>query len=185
MVQNVNYELKNKDVFLKTFLLIGKINDKKIINNLIDFIKINKKDLTNKTHVQGGFTGFESLTNNENFIDFLKNIKEQINVVYKENFIIRDAWGTYSRLNEEITEHNHAGVDGFCGILYLTKGGPGTYFRDYDLLIEEEVGKYVLFHPILKHRVEKITANIERFTVAFNMVKMMNWENYENVKWIK
>ena len=63
--------------------------------------------------------------------------------------------------------------------MYLTEGGPGTYFKEYDLLIEEEIGKYILFHPFLKHKVEKIKNNIERVTVAFNMNQLKDWQDVQ------
>jgi hypothetical protein len=68
--------------------------------------------------------------------------------------------------------------------LYLTEGGPGTYFKEYDLLVEEEVGKYILFHPLLKHSVQKIENNIERITIAFNMNEVKTWEDYSQVAWV-
>jgi len=104
--------------------------------------------------------------------------------VYKENFLIKDAWGNICKLGEEVTEHNHGGVTGFCGILYLTEKGPGTYFKEYDLLIEEKIGKYIIFHPLLTHGVKKLENDIERITIAFNMDEIKEWENYSQVTWV-
>lgn len=182
----MNFELKAKDISLETFILIGKIHDEKIINNLINFIKNNKDtNLSTKTHVKGHFTGFKSLVENENFINFLKIIQPNIQIIFQNNFLIEDAWGNICKINEEVTEHNHAGINAFCGILYLTENGPGTYFKEYDLLIKEEIGKYVLFHPILKHSVEKIKNNIERISVAFNVNELNPWDNdLKKIKWV-
>jgi hypothetical protein len=85
--------------------------------------------------------------------------------------------------SEKVTEHNHSDCS-FCGILYLTEGGPGTYFKEYDLLIKEEVGKFILFHPMLKHSVQEIDKDIERITVAFNMSHLKEWQNSLNIKWV-
>ena len=134
----------------------------------------------NKTHVKGNFTGFNALNFNEDFIKFIKLIKEQIKIIYPGNFFIENSWGNICKINEEVTEHDHQGISAFCGILYLTEGGPGTYFRDYNLNIEEKIGRYVLFHPILKHSVKKIEKNLERITVAFNMEEIKKWENLNN-----
>jgi uncharacterized protein YkvS len=181
----MNFELKVKDILFKTYVLTGKINNNKIINSLSDFVKNNKdKNLSNKTHVKGHFTGFKSLVENDDFINFLKIIQPSIHVIYKDNFLIQDAWGNLCKINEEITEHDHKHVSGFCGILYLSEGGPGTYFKEYDLLIKEEIGKFILFHPILKHSVEKIKNNIERITVAFNMAQIKDWDDISNLKWV-
>jgi hypothetical protein len=181
----MNFELKVKDILFETFILTGKINDNKIINNLIDFIKNNKNDkLSYKTHVKGHFTGFKSLVENDDFINFLKIIQPQIKTIYKDNFEISDAWGNLCKIEEEVSEHNHIGVSGFCGILYLTENGPGTYFKEHNLLIKEEIGKYVLFHPLLNHSVEKIKNDIERMTVAFNINKIVEWEKTLKYKWV-
>jgi hypothetical protein len=181
----MNYELNVKDLSIETYILTGKINNKKLIENLTAFVKNNKnEELSYKTHVKGHFTGFQSLIKNNYFIDFLKEIEPNIKIVFKNNFIIAEAWGNLCKINEEVTEHNHGGVNGFCGILYLTEGGPGTYFKEYNLLVKEEIGKYILFHPYLKHSVEKIKNDIERITVAFNMNTFKEWQNFSNIKWV-
>jgi hypothetical protein len=182
----MNFELKVKEILKETYILTGKINNEELIKNLIEVVKKNKDHkLSYKTHVNGHFTGFKSLVQNNEFITFLKEIRENIKIVYNGNFIIQDAWGNIFKIGEEVTEHAHEGVNGFCGILYLTKEGPGTYFKEYDLLIKEEVGKYILFSPSLKHSVKKIENDIERITIAFNMKELKNWEDYSQAIWIE
>jgi hypothetical protein len=181
----MNYKLITKEIPVDTFILTGKINNKEIINNLINFVKNNKdEELSYKGVVKGHFTGFKSLINNKYFINFLKTIQGNIKIICKNNILITDAWGNLCKINEEVIGHNHENVSGFCGILYLTDNGPGTYFRDYDLLIDEEIGKYVLFHPILWHEVKKITNNIERITIAFNIDQVKFWSDLTNVEWV-
>jgi hypothetical protein len=181
----MNLDLKVKDISLETFIITGKIDNNEIINNLINFIK-NTKDteLSYKTHVKGHFTGFKSLVENKDFHNFLKTIQPYIKIIYSQNFRIQDAWGNICKENEEVTEHDHKGVSAFCGILYLSNNGPGTYFKQYDLLINEEIGKFVLFHPLLKHSVKKIDKEIERITVAFNMYDVKDWEDTSNTIWV-
>jgi len=181
----MNFDLKVKDISIETYVLTGRIDNQEIINNLIDFIKNSKnEELSYKTHVKGHFTGFKSLIENKDFNNFLKIIQENIKIIFKENFIISDAWGNICKKGEEVSEHNHGSTTGFCGILYLTEGGPGTYFKEHDLLVEEKIGKYVLFHPELFHKVEKITTDIERITVAFNMNEIKSWDDLTNIKWV-
>jgi hypothetical protein len=181
----MNFELKVKEISLDLYILIGKINDTIIINNLISFIK-NTKDveLSYKTHVKGHFTGFKSLINNIYFHNFLKMIQPYIKLIYPKNFQITDAWGNICKQNEEVTEHDHKSMSAFCGILYLSEGGPGTYFKDYDLTVEEEIGKFILFHPSCTHSVKKINKEIERITVAFNMSGLLMWQDISNAKWV-
>ena len=179
----MKFELKVKDILKETYILTGKINNKEIIDNLIHFVKNNKDEtLSYKTNVKGHFTGFQSLIQNKDFINFLKIIETNIKIIFKKNFLIESAWGNLCKINEEITEHDHCGTTGFCGILYLSDNGPGTYFKEYDLLIKEEIGKYILFHPLLKHSVEKMTNDIERITVAFNMQEVPF--DSSNVSWV-
>jgi len=181
----MNFELKVKEILKETYILTGKINNKQLIKNLIEVVKKNKDEkLSYKTHVKGHFTGFKSLIQNNEFITFLKEIQENIKMIYRDNFIIVDAWGNICKIGEEVTEHNHDGISAFCGILYLTEGGPGTYFKEYDLLVEEEIGKYILFHPSLKHSVKKIENDIERITIAFNMNEVKSWDDYSQVTWV-
>lgn len=181
----MNFDLKVKDISLETFIVTGKIDNKEIINNLISFIE-NTKDteLSYKTHVKGHFTGFKSLVENIYFHNFLKMIQPYIKIIYPENFIVHEAWGNICKQNEEVTEHDHKNVSAFCGILYLSNDGPGTYFKQYDLLINEEIGKFVLFHPVLKHSVKKIEKDTKRITVAFNMTEVKNWEDTSNTTWV-
>jgi hypothetical protein len=179
----MNFDLKVKEIPLMTFLLTGKINNKDIIDNLIFFIKNNKdEELSYKTFVKGHFTGFKSLIKNKDFINFLKIIQPQIKFIYNNSFEIFDAWGNICKYNEEVVEHDHHRNTAFCGILYLSEGGPGTYFKDYDLTIEEEIGKYILFHPKLLHKVNKIEKDIERITLAFNMNEFNGHSSLNNIK---
>jgi len=181
----MNFELQVKEVLKETFILTGKIKDKDIIDNLTYFVKNNKdNELSYKTNVKGHFTGFFSLVQNNDFLNFLKIIQPNIKIIYNNDFLIQEAWGNLCKIGEEVTEHDHASTSAFCGILYLTEGGPGTYFKEYDLLIEEEIGKYILFHPMLNHSVKKITKEIERITIAFNMNEVKKWSDFSNIKWI-
>lgn len=181
----MNYELKVKNISTNTFILTGKFLNKEIINNLKKFIKQNiDKELSYKTNVKGSFTGFKTLVENKDFIEFLKNIQENIKIIHSDNFVIHDAWGNICKLGDEVLEHNHTEISAFSGILYLTEGGPGTYFKEYDLLIDEEVGKYVLFHPLLKHSVKKIENDLERITIAFNMNQFKTWDYSKDITWV-
>jgi hypothetical protein len=185
MEQDLHFDLKSKTIPKETFILTSKINNKKIINNLINYVKNNiNLDLSHKTHVKGKFTGFESLIHNNDFYEFLKNIQPQIRTIYKNNFIIGESWGNICKINEEVTEHNHKGVTAFCGILYLTENGPGTYFSEYDITVEEEIGKFILFSPILMHSVKKICKDVERITIAFNMYETKVWDKDKQIKWV-
>jgi hypothetical protein len=173
----MNFDLKVRNVSKEIFILTGEIKEDKLIKNLIDFIKKNKDEkLSYKTNVKAHFTGFTSLNNNSDFIDFIKLIKNEINIVYNNAFKIVEAWGNICRKGDEVKNHAHNGTTAFCGILYLSDGGPGTFFSDLNLNIEEKIGKFVLFSPILHHSVDVINTDIERITVAFNTDETKIWD---------
>lgn len=183
--KKMNFNLIVKEINKETFILIGELKDIDLINNLINFVRNNKdENLSYKTNVKGHFTGFYSLIQNNYFISFLEKIKKNIQIIYKDNFIIKEAWGNICLLGDEVIEHDHSGATAFSGILYLTENGPGTYFKEYDLTIEEKIGRYVLFSPILKHNVKKIEKNIERISIAFNFNETKNWESLDTINFI-
>jgi len=174
----MNFELKVKEIIFEGYLLTGKINDKKIIENLKKFIRENKDtDLSYKTNVKAHFTGWNSLIENIDFNNFLKLIEQYTKLIYTKNSKLSSAWGNICKKYDKILPHNHATVSAFCGILYLTDDGPGTFFDAYNLTVKEEVGKFILFHPWLIHSVEEINNDIERITVAFNVNEIKNWED--------
>jgi hypothetical protein len=176
--KTVEVNLKFKNINLETFLLIGQIDNLNLINNLKQKVKEYTKnsDLNYKTNVKGLFSGFNSLNKDKDFEDFIILIGKSIKLICQSNFRIIDSWGNILKLNDEVISHNHIETSLFCGILYLTEGGPGTYFDEYNTTVEEKIGRFVLFSPILKHSVKKIDKNIERITVAFNMGTVKFWD---------
>jgi len=180
--QNKNVNIKFKDLTLKTFILTGEITDPVVFNNLK--LKIKKHTETSglnyKTNVQGLFSGFDSLINDEDFLKTIDLMHNSIKLICKDNFYINSSWGNILKKGDEVLEHYHGNYNGFCGILYLTEGGPGTYFSEYDLTIEEKIGRYILFSPFVKHGVKKIDYDIERFTLAFNTSIVRSWEKNKN-----
>jgi hypothetical protein len=182
----MNFNLNSKDIIRESFILTGEIQDKDLINKLKEKIKekVKSSKLHYKTNVKGKFSGFDSFVEDIDFHLFLKTIQPQIQIIYRKNFRIIGAWGNICNKGDEVLLHNHRDVTAFCGILYLTENGPGTYFKEYDLLIEEKIGKFILFDPYLNHSVDKIKDDIDRITLAFNTHEFKEWENNQNIKWI-
>ena len=179
----MNCELICKEIITDSFILTGKIKNNEILLNLKnDILNNNDEKLNFKTNVQGLFTGFEFFLNNTNFHKFIKLIENEIKLIYNKTFIISSAWGNVLKKDGEVIEHDHKGTTAFCGILYLSDGGPGTYFSDYNMSVHEEVGKFILFSPFLKHSVIQVNNNIERVTLAFNANLCRKWEDNSNFK---
>jgi len=171
-------DLKIKEYNLDSYILIGQLNNSINIESFKKKIKdlCKDSDLNYKTNVKGLFTGFNAFCEDLEFHDFIRSIKKEIKMICDKNFIIKDAWGNVYGKEGEAILHNHNGCTGFCGILYLTDKGPGTHFPHFNFTVEEKVGRFLLFHPLLDHEVKKINHDIERITIAFNANIHRQWE---------
>jgi hypothetical protein len=173
-------KLINKKIKKDVFLLEGVLKD-------IELIKILKNKIVNETmtnsvdqrNVLGKSTNYQFFINDVDFINFIKSIKKEIDKIYPYDFIIREAWGNVYNKNNYAKEHTHMDTTAFCGIIYLSENGPGTYFPELKFTVKEKIGKFVLFSPILKHSVKKCNGN--RITLAFNMDECKPWINYEKL----
>lgn len=184
---NNNEKLIQKKIELETYILIGQINDLSLIDNLILEVRkgVEKSTVSRKTNVKGKHTEFKYLVSNKDFHNFLKIIQPSIFKIYKRNFIIKEVWGNIYSNKDYAVSHTHDD-SAFCGILYCTDGpGPGTYFKQYDLNIEEKKGRFVLFHPVLEHEVKPYDYKNERITIAWNFSEVKDWVNYQNTYFIK
>jgi len=162
-------DILEKDLLLKTFILIDEVKDESIVDNLLKDIYSNNKYYHEHTNVIGKHTEFNFLNENKNFHNFLKSIKKRIYSVYKKNFLIQSAWANIYNKDNYARPHDHRGSTAFSGILYLTDGpGPGTYFEEYDLTVHEKKGRFVIFHGHLRHEVKKFNYTKDRITIAFN-----------------
>ena len=181
-------EIFNKKIELDTFILINEINNFNLIDQLIEDVKegIKTSSVSRKTNVRAEHTEFNFFLKNNKFHQFLKIIQPSIFKIFKKNFSIRDAWGNiYKNINDFARPHTHE-VTAFSGLLYCTDGpGPGTYFEQYDLLIKEKKGRFVLFHPKLIHEVKPYNYKEERITIAFNLSALLPWEDLSQAYFIK
>lgn len=181
-------EIFNKKIEIDTYILKGEINNFDLIDNLIkdvrEGVKISK--VSGKTNVKGEHTEFNYLVANPIFHKFLKIIQPSIYKIYQENFLIKEVWGNiYSKNGDYALSHTH-NDSAFCGILYCTDGpGPGTYFSQYDLLIKEKKGRFILFDPKLLHEVKPYNYKEKRITIAWNFSAVNNWTDYSNTFFIK
>ena len=60
-----------------------------------------------------------------------------------------------------------------------------TYFPELNLTVKEEVGKFVIFDPMLYHEVPKYKYTKERVTVAFNCDEHQFLMNSKTTKILK
>ncbi len=180
-------EIFNKKIEIDTYILVGEIYNFDLIDSLIKDVRegVKTSKICRKTNVKGENTEFNYLVSNPSFHKFLKIIQPSIYKIYKRNFIIKNVWGNIYKENDFTEVHTHDD-SGFCGILYCTDGpGPGTYFNQYDLLVKEKKGRFVLFHPDLFHEVKPFDYKSDRITIAWNFSKVDNYGEYTNAFYIK
>lgn len=177
----------NINLVVPSFILVDEIDSNNpLLNNLIKDVEEVCKNCTLKTNVVAKRSSFEALVNNNNFHSFLKLIKQSIQKIYKNNFIIQNAWGNiYSTEEDHALMHNHPDATAFSGLLYLTDSpGPGTFFKEANITIEEKKGRFVLFSNLLNHEVKKFKYNTPRITVAFNFSELKDWDN-SNIHYVR
>jgi hypothetical protein len=120
------------------------------------------------THVKSEMTSFIYFLEDPIFNKFLKNIKNSFDFHIRNVPIkIYEAWGNKVKPGEHINTHNHTGVE-LSGVLYLSNGGEETFFPEYNLKIKPEIGKFIIFEPMLSHGVPTNISQDIRYTIAFN-----------------
>jgi len=164
----------SRDAYISTFFIDDSVLLEKIKNKIID--KAHDSSFDYKTNVKAKFTGFKSLVQEPEILEFAKKIGPYVDNIYSKVSELRDCWGNIYTKDDHTLLHHHQDTTAFCGILYLTEGGPGTYFKDFNITIEEKYGKVVLFPGILLHEVKASNLNNTRITMAFNCFEQKPWD---------
>lgn len=169
--------LKQK-IYRDSYISISYVEDKNLLERIKNKIIIKSKNSTfdYKTNVKAKFTGFNSLIYEPEILEFIRYIEPAINNIYNKIAYVKECWGNIYNKNDHALLHHHQACSGFSGILYLTEGGPGTYFSDFDITINEECGKVVLFDPRLLHEVKSSNLKNSRITLAFNCYEKNDWD---------
>jgi len=168
----IDFIIHKKPVTKETFVSIGKINDKSLMNLFKKEIDKGVKNNHNnyKTNVYGEMTSFKFFNNRDSFKLLIKKLKPFINKLTNQTIEVTDSWGNILNKGDFVHEHDHI-PNYISGIVYLTEG-EGTYFSEHDLYVKAEVGKFVLFDSVLKHKVNKSDINKKRYSLAFNFTTL-------------
>ena len=160
----------------KVKIVSNDITDMSLCDKLIEKIKLNiDPTLSYKTNVPH-MTAFERFNGDPDFHNFLKLIQPDIKKIWQKSFIIKDSWGVIMNEGDSTDYHSHEGeATAFCGVLYLTSGGPGTSFPEIKQVINSVKGRFILFNPIMKHFVAQSKIK-QRFSLAFNMTDVKSWD---------
>ena len=80
-----------------------------------------------------------------------------------------DIWTNFAYKGDDNPTHNHAGF--LSGVIYYKNHGHPTHFDEYNCSYEGKDGTMVMFPSHVAHHVKLQTANKERITIAFNIIK--------------
>ena len=80
-----------------------------------------------------------------------------------------DIWTNFAYKGDDNPTHNHAGF--LSGVIYYKNHGHPTHFDEYNCTYEGKDGTMVMFPSHVAHHVKLQTANKERITIAFNIIK--------------
>lgn len=175
--------MHNYKITKNVFLLEGQYSNQEILNNLIKktkhYTEVNPLNIEHSLK-NAVMTKWDAFVYDEDFHIFIKEIKEYFLQLNIKKFNVFDAWGGWYRKGSEAycEKHDHLGANLCCGVLYLSDHGPGTHFPEINKTVQEKVGKFVLFHPILDHEVKKHIFQDDRYIIAFNMRKLRKGEDY-------
>lgn len=157
------------------FLLEYQFKDLSFVNILKKEIDKKVGEFDFKTNVKGRMTKFEEFIYNPILIKLLEETTPFSHVLNIKDSRLVEAWGNILKKGGAVTEHTH-GSASISGILYLTEGGPGTYFREFNKTVEEKIGKIVFFSGLAKHSVAPTILNEDRYTISFNFIETKDWE---------
>mgnify|MGYP003139080148 FL=1 len=183
----MTYNLKRLKIKKEVFILTSKIYNRELLHKLKDYV-IEKSSIifSKNSNVYSARTDFKALINNDEFFGFLKESRDIIYNAWEKDYVVHDAWGcVYKDPNNFCKRHNHLGTTAFSGILYLTDHGPGTYFHELDITVKEEVGKFIIFDPMLYHEVPRYKYTKERVIVSFNCDEHQFLMNKKTTKILK
>jgi len=154
----------------EVYILTGKVTNRPLLEKLKEFVMQKAiENISEKTNVFSARTEFKSLLGNNEFFGFIKEIRDTVPLIWTQHYVVFDAWGNvYKGAQDHCKRHSHYGTTAFCGILYLSEEGPGTYFDEINVTVKEEFGKFILFSPLLYHQVPEYYHKKERVVVVFN-----------------
>jgi len=161
------YKISSISIEKKLHLIEYQLDDLSFVNDFKTLIENNISDWSYKTNVKGKMTNIDFFCKNDILRNIFTKCNEHLKYFSKNTIGLIEAWGNILEGNEEVVPHTHYGSR-VSGILYLTEGGPGTYFEQFNKTIEEKIGKIVFFNGEVMHGVSKSNLINKRYTLAFN-----------------
>jgi len=168
---NIQYTTITRSLFIYEDMIENFAPDdliKKIDQNISDKLSYN-------TNVKNQMTDFKQFSNDIEIHQILKRFTNLFELHLNfGRLALQDCWGTKSCEFVETLRHDH-GL-GVSGIIYLTEGGPGTFFPQFNLNIDEKIGKIIFFNSLALHEVKRTKITNPRYLMSFNFKEVKNWE---------
>ena len=136
------YKLEVAKVEQWLYLIEYQFKDLNFVNILKKEIDNNVGELDYKTNIKGQMTKFDAFVSNDLLLNLLRECLYFSNVLNINDSRLTEAWGNILKKGGEVKAHTHNPAV-ISGILYLTEGGPGTYFPEFNKTVEEKIGKIV------------------------------------------
>jgi hypothetical protein len=171
------YNLITTEIKVPLWIIEYQFKDLSFVENLKKEIDKNVGELSYKTKVKARMTDWKTFNKNEIFLSLLNKTLPVFKTISINDSYLEESWGNLMENNDYVEFHNHLEYS-FSGILYLTENGPGTYFPEFDKVIEEKIGKIVFFSSFAKHGVKPLknkNKKEKRYTIAFNFKEVKPW----------
>jgi hypothetical protein len=167
---NLQVKKLEKHIFLTEYQFKD-ISFVEYFKNLIDQ-KVGIYD--GKTNVKGKMTSFKCFVGDKELHKLLIESTEFLKISHFQPTYLDEAWGNILGKGDKVLYHTHWSMV-YSGILYLTEGGPGTHFPQFDYTVKEKIGKMVFFSGEAYHGVKETNKNQKRYTLAFNFAEKVPW----------
>jgi|VirMetMinimDraft_7_1064189.scaffolds.fasta_scaffold09176_7 hypothetical protein len=146
------------------------------VEYFIDKIKKNiNENISYETNVRNKMTNWNCFINDVAIEKIFANMNSLVSILKLPSLKLDNCWGTWSSNYVETYQHKHT-PSMMSGVLYLTEGGPGTFFPQFNINIKEKIGKLVFFHGDTLHMVKKHKLKKDRFLISFNFNELKFWE---------
>jgi hypothetical protein len=168
------YNLQVKKLERHIFLAEYQFKDISFVEYFKNLINQKVGTYDGKTNVTGKMTDFKCFVEDKELHKLLNEATEFLKISHFQPTFLDEAWGNILGKGDKVLYHTHWTMV-YSGILYLTEGGPGTHFPQFDYTVEEKIGKMVFFSGEAYHGVKETNKNQKRHTLAFNFAEKVSW----------
>jgi|TARA_R110000822_G_scaffold310170_1_gene441712 hypothetical protein len=150
----------------------------RVSKHLIHCIKKYGEHNQYKTSIRLGYAVckvFQPWKHNRDDFDLIRHLisNKASQMVNKSLFARKDIWGLhYTGDLNYCHYHNHGKFNGYAGVLYLEADEDcgQLHFPEYDIYVEPEPNRIILFDPRIKHGVmPNLDQSSNRVAIAFNV----------------